>query len=67
MDKDNLDSERIEACSFMVMTKEGPVSMCKHNANRDNYILQPIQSADEEKTFYPLPSLKETKVITLET
>ena len=67
MDKDNLDSERIDACSFMVMTKEGPVSMCKHNANRDDYILQPIQSADGEKTFYPLPSLKEPEVITLET
>ena len=65
MDKDNLDSERIDACSFMVMTKEGPVSMCKHNANRDNYIFQTIQSADEEKKFYPIPSLKETEVITL--
>ncbi len=65
MDKDNLDSERIEACSFMVMTKEGPVSMCKHNANRDDYILQPIQLADGDKTFYPLPSAREPELITL--
>ena len=67
MDKDNLDSERIEACSFMVMTKEGPVSMCKHNANRDDYILQPIQFEDENKTFYPISSHREPQSITLET
>ena len=56
MDKDNLDSERIDACSFMVMTKDGPISMCKHNANRDDYILQPIEISEgtERKTFYPL-------------
>ena len=47
------------------MTKEGPVSMCKHNANRDDYILQPIQIEDGDKTFYPLPSVRETEVITL--
>ncbi len=45
MDAANLDPERIEACSFMVMTDRGPVSMCQHNANRDDYILRPI-------TFY---------------
>jgi 7,8-dihydro-6-hydroxymethylpterin dimethyltransferase len=67
MDKDNLDSERIEACSFMVMTKKGPVSMCKHNANRDDYILQPIQVEDGNKTFYPLSSHREPQLITLET
>jgi uncharacterized radical SAM superfamily Fe-S cluster-containing enzyme len=66
MDKDNLDSERIEACSFMVMTKEGPVSMCKHNANRDDYILQPIQVEDGNKTFYPLSSHRKPQLITLE-
>jgi 7,8-dihydro-6-hydroxymethylpterin dimethyltransferase len=66
MDKDNLDSERIEACSFMVMTKEGPVSMCKHNANRDDYILQPIQVEGGNKTFYPLSSHREPQLITLE-
>lgn len=42
MDADNLDQERVDACSFMVATNEGPVSMCAHNARRDEYILQPI-------------------------
>jgi hypothetical protein len=38
-DRDNLDQDRIDLCSFHVMTKDGPVSMCLHNANRDTYIL----------------------------
>ncbi len=66
MDENNLDSERIDACSFMVMTKEGPVSMCKHNANRDDYILQPIQIEDGDKTFYPLPSDRKSESVMME-
>jgi 7,8-dihydro-6-hydroxymethylpterin dimethyltransferase len=42
MDADALDSERIANCSFMVMTEDGPVSMCAHNARRDDYILRPL-------------------------
>lgn len=42
MDANDLDYERIEACSFMVMTSDGPVSMCEHNAHRDNYIMKSI-------------------------
>ncbi|MEM9757819.1 MAG: radical SAM protein [Pseudomonadota bacterium] len=42
MDAQQLDEERVDACSFMVMTAEGPVSMCLHNANRDEYILKPL-------------------------
>ena len=42
MDADHLDPERIHACSFMVMTATGPVSMCEHNARRDEFILAPI-------------------------
>lgn len=45
MDANDLDPERIEACSFMIMTAEGPVSMCAHNARRDDYILKPISIA----------------------
>lgn len=41
MDADALDEERIRNCSFMVMTDEGPVSMCAHNAERDRYTLGP--------------------------
>jgi pyruvate-formate lyase-activating enzyme len=42
MDGDSLDPERVEACSFMLMTADGPMSMCAHNARRDEYILKPI-------------------------
>ncbi len=60
MDAKNLDPERVEACSFMVMTNEGPVSMCAHNAERDRYILQPvpIQTENGPDTFYPLNGKK---------
>ncbi len=41
MDAAALDRSRCEACSFMVMTPEGPLSMCVHNAKRDDYLLVP--------------------------
>ncbi len=44
-----LDPERIANCSFMVMTGRGPVSMCEHNALRDEFILGP----PERSTFLP--------------
>jgi hypothetical protein len=45
MDSSALDPERIRNCSFMVMTDDGPVSMCEHNARRDEFILRPIPLA----------------------
>ena len=45
MHADNLDPDRIEACSFMVATGSGPVSMCSHNARRDDYLLAPVRLA----------------------
>jgi uncharacterized radical SAM superfamily Fe-S cluster-containing enzyme len=42
MDAGALDEERLANCSFMVMTDDGPVSMCAHNARRDDYILKPL-------------------------
>ncbi|MGQ0655937.1 MAG: radical SAM protein [Betaproteobacteria bacterium] len=41
MDACSLDPQRIAACSFMVATPDGPVSMCEHNAQRDAYLLRP--------------------------
>ncbi len=38
-DADNLDEERIHNCSFMVATRDGAISMCEHNARRDDYII----------------------------
>jgi 7,8-dihydro-6-hydroxymethylpterin dimethyltransferase len=42
MDSCRLEHDRINACIFMVATPEGPLSMCMHNAKRDEYILRPI-------------------------
>ena len=41
MDAGELDAERVAACSFMVASAEGAVSMCAHNARRDDYLLRP--------------------------
>lgn len=48
MDASSLEVDRIHACSFMVMTPQGPISMCMHNAKRDDYILQPIALKSKE-------------------
>ncbi|HEX9102406.1 MAG TPA: radical SAM protein, partial [Polyangia bacterium] len=34
-----LDPARIQHCSFYVATRDGAVSMCEHNARRDDYII----------------------------
>jgi 7,8-dihydro-6-hydroxymethylpterin dimethyltransferase len=54
MDACQLDPERIHACSFMVMTGQGPISMCMHNAKRDEFILQPVKIDDGLKIWNPL-------------
>jgi 7,8-dihydro-6-hydroxymethylpterin dimethyltransferase len=46
MDAGGLEEERIHACSFMVMTGDGPISMCMHNAKRDDFILKPVKVAE---------------------
>ena len=46
MDACNLDPERIDACVFMAATVDGPMSMCAYNAQRDRFLLKPIQHAD---------------------
>ena len=58
MDANELNKERVHACSFMVMTAQGPVSMCEHNANRDAFILQPLSFKNTDGTmqhYEPLP------------
>jgi hypothetical protein len=42
MDAQALEEDRIRACVFKVMTGEGPMSMCMHNAKRDSFILRPV-------------------------
>lgn len=38
-----LEKERIDACAFMVETEDGPISMCLHNARRDDFVLKPVR------------------------
>ena len=56
MDACKLETDRIEGCVFMVATKDGPLSMCMHNAKRDEYILAPLTMKSEkgEKLWNPL-------------
>ncbi len=54
MDASALDPERIRNCSFMVMTEDGPVSMCEHNSRRDAYILKPIALPGAAGVWNPL-------------
>lgn len=56
MSADALEKERCEACVFMTMTRDGPISMCVHNAKRDDFILQPIHHKDGS-TWSPLHHL----------
>ena len=46
MDAAALEHERIEACSFMVATADGPMSMCLHNARRDQMLLRPLPTPE---------------------
>jgi tetraether lipid synthase len=56
MDACNLEQERLDACVFHTMTKDGPVSMCQHNAKRDDYLMQaiPIKREQMIKFWHPL-------------
>jgi uncharacterized radical SAM superfamily Fe-S cluster-containing enzyme len=38
-DADALDAERLHNCAFMVATRDGAISMCEHNARRDEHII----------------------------
>ncbi len=64
MDSKALDQERCEACSFMVMTPEGPISMCVHNAKRDDYLLVTSAVKRENKMifFNPVTGEFENKI-----
>jgi len=48
MDASNLDRARCESCVFMVATEDGPLSMCVHNAERDQHVFAPalVQTDD---------------------
>lgn len=48
MDASKLDRARCESCVFMVATENGPLSMCVHNAERDQHVFTPalMQTSD---------------------
>ena len=52
MDSSRLQKDRCDACSFMVMTPEGPMSMCVHNAKRDDYLLVSAKVNHSSKLMY---------------
>ncbi len=56
MDADSLDRARCESCVFYVMTRDGPISMCVHNAKRDAFITQPVEIGEKHdaRIWYPL-------------
>lgn len=64
MDANELVQERVDACSFMVMTNGGPVSMCEHNASRDEYILKPLQITRADGSTINYQPINEAKNIT---
>jgi sulfatase maturation enzyme AslB (radical SAM superfamily) len=56
MDACHLEHDRIHACIFMVASNDGPISMCLHNAKRDEFILKPIavDGAEGKRLWQPL-------------
>jgi len=54
MDASALDPERIRNCSFMVMTEQGPISMCEVNSRRDDFILDrvPLQTDPSAPRYF---------------
>jgi pyruvate-formate lyase-activating enzyme len=44
MDACRLDPERLDACVFMAITQDGPLSMCAFNARRDEFLLRPLNT-----------------------
>jgi hypothetical protein len=58
-DADHLDASRIKHCSFYVATRDGAVSMCEHNARRDDYIIPPnlVRGVDIKPSRPPIASV----------
>lgn len=51
MDADNLNMERIHHCSFKVATADGAISMCLHNAIRDEFILPETRNLSRDQVL----------------
>jgi hypothetical protein len=56
MDACALERARIDACAFMVATRDGPLSMCLHNARRDEHLLRPLALVSGERVRFWNPA-----------
>jgi 7,8-dihydro-6-hydroxymethylpterin dimethyltransferase len=58
-DADQLDRTRLHHCSFYVATRDGAVSMCEHNAQRDDYIIPPnlVRGVDIKPSRPPIAAV----------
>jgi len=56
MDAEKLARDRCDGCVFMVATANGPLSMCVHNAKRDQMISTPSRDENGKVLWNPLPS-----------
>ena len=56
MDAKAIDEERCAACVFMVMTENGPISMCVHNAQRDQNVFAPAKVGTTDDPYWWDPS-----------
>ncbi len=61
IDACKLETDRSEGCALMVATKDGPLSVCMHNAKSDKYILAPVtmkHAKGRVKNFFKKTGLK---------
>lgn len=65
MDAKKLECERCETCVFMVATADGPLSMCVHNAKRDQMISTPARGKDGKILWNPLDPILDTQNLPL--
>lgn len=65
MDAEKLECERCETCIFMVATADGPLSMCVHNAKRDQMISKPSRDKNGKIIWNPLPETLDRKNLPL--
>lgn len=62
MDACQLDADRLDACVFLAVTQDGPLSMCAYNAQRDDFLLKPL--ATSQGTWSPLrPGYTDIKAV----
>lgn len=52
MDAGELDADRCASCVFMVATEDGPLSMCVHNAQRDQHLFRPAQTGTTDAPMW---------------